>query len=220
MQRTIGRIRQGRCPSTLQILDCLTATTLPGNPLQTTLPEEVGLWPEELRLRVTQNLTAAGVLIPIIERADNLSVLFTRRSAHLRYHAGQVSFPGGRMEPGDADILATALRETREEVGIDAQHVRIAGFLPPLPIVSGYAVTPVVGLVSGDTPHIADPAEVERIFEVPLEFLLDPANQQRSMREVMGVQVPVCEFHYASERIWGATASILLRLRTALDNSL
>ncbi|MEX0977002.1 MAG: CoA pyrophosphatase [Woeseia sp.] len=220
MQRNSGRERQARCPSALQILDCLAATTLSGNPLQTTLPEEVGLWPEQLRLRVTQNLTAAGVLIPIIERADTLSVLFTRRAAHLRYHAGQVSFPGGRMEPGDADVLATALRETREEVGIDARHVRIAGFLPPLPTVSGYAVTPVVGLVSGDTPHIADPAEVERIFEVPLDFLLDPANQQRAVREVMGVQVPVCEFHYASERIWGATASILLSLRTALQNGI
>lgn len=217
MQRSTRRERQGRCPSALQILDCLTATRLPGNPLLTTLPEEVGQWPEELRLRVTHNLTAAGVLIPIIERADSLSVLFTRRSAHLRYHAGQVSFPGGRMEPGDTDVLATALRETREEVGIDPCHVRIAGFLPPLPTVSGYAVTPVVGLVSGDTPHIADPAEVERIFEVPLAYLLDPQNQQRSVREVMGVQVPVCEFRYADERIWGATASILLRLRTALD---
>lgn len=214
------RKRQRRCPSALQILDCLTGTTLSGNPLQTTLPEEVGLWPEELRVRVTQNLTAAGVLIPIIERADTLSVLFTRRAAHLRYHAGQVSFPGGRMEPGDADVLATALRETREEVGIEPGHVRIAGFLPSLPTVSGYAVTPVVGLVSGDRPHIADPAEVERIFEVPLDFLLDPANRQRSVREVMGVQVPVSEFRYAGERIWGATASILLRLQTALEKSL
>ncbi len=220
MQRNTGRKQQGRCPSALQILDCLTATTLPGNPLQTTLPEEIGLWPEELRLRVTQNLTAAGVLIPIIERANTLSVLFTRRAAHLRYHAGQVSFPGGRMEPGDADVLATALRETREEVGIDARNVRIAGFLPSLPTVSGYAVTPVVGLVSGDTPHIADPAEVERIFEVPLDFLLDPANRQRCSREVLGVQVPVSEFRYAGERIWGATASILFRLRTALEQSL
>jgi 8-oxo-dGTP pyrophosphatase MutT (NUDIX family) len=220
MQRNTGRKRQDRCPSARQILDCLTATSLPGNPLQTILPEEVGLWPEELRLRVTQNLTAAGVLIPIIDRADTLSVLFTRRAAHLRYHAGQVSFPGGRMEPGDADVLATALRETREEVGIDARNVRIAGFLPPLPTVSGYAVTPVVGLVSGDTPHRADPAEVERIFEVPLDFLLDPANLQRCSREVLGVQVPVSEFWYAGERIWGATASILLRLRIALESNL
>ncbi len=219
MIRNTGRIWQGRCPSTLEILDCLTATTLPADPLQTTLPEEAGLWPDELRLRVRQNLTPAGVLIPIIERDHTLSVLFTRRSAHLRYHAGQVSFPGGRVEPGDTDVLATALRETREEVGIDPRHVRIAGFLAPLPTVSGYAVTPVVGLVSGDTPHVADPAEVERIFEVPLDFLLDPANLRRSTREVMGVQVPVSEFRYASERIWGVTASILLRLRTALEKT-
>jgi 8-oxo-dGTP pyrophosphatase MutT (NUDIX family) len=217
MPPATGRSSQALRISAQQIVNCLTGTSLSGNPLQVALPEEVERWPDELRQRLALDLTPAGVLIPIIERRGNLSVLFTRRAAHLRYHAGQVSFPGGRMEPGDADVLATALRETREEVGIESHSIRIAGFLEPLPTVSGYAVTPVVGLVAAEAPHIADPEEVERIFEVPLAFLLDPANAQRFDRDVLGVRVPVTEFRYANERIWGATASILLRLRRALE---
>jgi 8-oxo-dGTP pyrophosphatase MutT (NUDIX family) len=148
-----------------------------------------------------------------------LSVLLTRRSAALRYHASQVSFPGGRMELGDADIQATALREAWEEVGIQPSDVEVAGYLEPTPTITGYAVTAVVGLVRPGIELCIDPAEVERAFEVPLAYLLDAQNQRASEREWNGVRVPIVEFHFASERIWGATANILVNLRRCLMNS-
>ena len=198
------------------IRERLAGTGAPADPLSVVMPPELDRWPEALRSRLAHDLKAAGVLIPIIEHRDACTVLFTRRSPQLRYHAGQVSFPGGRMEPGDTDILATALRETREEVGIEASSVEIAGFLPPLATVSGYAVTPIVGLVPPGTPIVPDPTEVERVFEVPLAFLLEPANRRRAEREVYGERVAVSEYRYADERIWGATASILALLSLAL----
>jgi 8-oxo-dGTP pyrophosphatase MutT (NUDIX family) len=209
-------VRNQNALSGATIRERLTGTGAPADPRSVVMPPELDAWPEPLRRRLARDLKAAGVLIPIIEHRDGCTVLFTRRSPHLRYHAGQVSFPGGRMEPGDADILATALRETREEVGIEPSMVEIAGFLPSLPTVSGYAVTPIVGLVPSGTPIVPDPTEVERVFEVPLDFLLEPANRQRSEREVYGERVAVSEYRYAAEHIWGATASILLMLSQAL----
>lgn len=199
------------------IRERLTGCGAPTDPLSVVMPPEFDGWPEPLRQRLTRDLKAAGVLVPIIEHEDACTVLFTKRSPHLRYHAGQVSFPGGRMEPDDTDVLATALRETREEVGIDPSIVEIAGFLAPLPTVSGYAVTPIVGFLPPGTPIAPDPTEVERVFEVPLDFLLEPANRRSVEREVYGERVAVCEYRYAAERIWGATATILLRLGRALE---
>ena len=202
--------------SAATIRERLTGTGAPSDPLSVIMPPDLCSWPEPLQLRLARCRKAAGVLVPIIERPDACSVLFTQRSPHLRYHAGQVSFPGGRMEPGDADILATALRETHEEVGIAPAVVDIAGFLPTLPTVTGYAVTPIVGFVPADTMIVPDPTEVERVFEVPLDFLLEPANRLRAEREVYGARVSISEYRYASEHIWGATASILGMLSQAL----
>jgi 8-oxo-dGTP pyrophosphatase MutT (NUDIX family) len=210
-------VRNPNALSGATIRERLTGTGAPADPLSVVMPPELDGWPAPLRRRLARDLKAAGVLIPIIEHRDGCTVLFTRRSPHLRYHAGQVSFPGGRMEPGDTDILETALRETREEVGIDPSIVEIAGFLPSLPTISGYAVTPIVGFVPSGTLIVPDPTEVERVFEVPLDFLLEPANRQRSEREVYGERVAVSEYRYAAERIWGATASILLLLGRALE---
>lgn len=173
-------------------------------------------WPAALRQRLPARLTPAGVLIPIIEYPGELAVLLTRRSANLPQHAGQVSFPGGRMEQGDADILATALRETHEEIGLEPGRVDVAGYLGAQPTITGYAVTPVVGLVRAGFELVPDPVEVETVFEVPLPFLLDPGNQQVGYRDVQGVSVPIVEYHYGGERIWGATASILVALRKVL----
>jgi 8-oxo-dGTP pyrophosphatase MutT (NUDIX family) len=173
-------------------------------------------WPAGFRARLGAALTPAGVLVPIIERPGALSVLLTRRADHLKHHAGQVSFPGGRMEPGDADIVATALRETHEEVGIRPWQIEVAGCLAPMPTITGYAVTPVVGLVAVDVELALDRAEVELAFEVPLAFLLDPANEVRSVREIDGIAVPLVEFHHGGERIWGATASMIVSLRQYL----
>jgi 8-oxo-dGTP pyrophosphatase MutT (NUDIX family) len=200
------------------IRERLADSRLPRDPVRIVMPEQLERWPSDLRMKLTSDLKPAGVLIPIIEHEDMLSVLLTRRSAALRYHASQVSFPGGRMELGDADIQATALRETWEEVGIQPSDVEVAGYLEPTPTITGYAVTAIVGFVRPGIELRIDPAEVEHAFEVPLSYLLDEANQHASEREFDGRRVPIVEFHFASERIWGATANILLNLRQRLTH--
>lgn len=195
----------------------LARTSMPSDPLGVVLPPALREWPKHLREQLNTELKPAAVLVPLLERADDLSVLLTRRSSALRYHASQVSFPGGCVEDHDADILATALRETHEEVGIEPGQVEIAGYLDPTPTITGYAITAVVGFVHPAAEITIDPGEVAHTFEVPLSFLLNPANERRSEREYNGVMVPIVEFRFASERIWGATANILLALRRSLD---
>lgn len=202
--------------SASDIRERLADSRLPEDPVRIVVPEQLERWPPDLRTKLVTDLKPAGVLIPIIEHGHMLSVLLTRRSAALRYHASQVSFPGGRMEPGDADIEATALRETWEEVGIRPSDVEVAGYLEPTPTITGYAVTAIVGIVRAGIALRIDPAEVQHAFEVPLSYLLDPSNQLASEREFNGVSVPIVEFRFASERIWGATANILLNLRSRL----
>ena len=145
-------------------------TSLTDSPTDIVLPPGSRNWPDEMMAMLDEGLRAAGVLVPLMQR-DELTVLLTRRSAALKHHAAQVSFPGGRIEPDDADIAATALRETREEVGIQQQHIDVAGYLPPMPTVTGYAVTPVVGLIAPDAELVIDRSEVEYAFEVPLAWL-------------------------------------------------
>lgn len=120
------------------------------------------------------------------------------------------------MEDHDADITATALREAHEEVGIQPHEVDIAGFLLPTPTVTGFAVTPVVGFVRESFELRVDPAEVEKAFEVPLDFLMDWRNEEHSERDFQGTTIPVVTFHYERHRIWGATASMLVALRQLL----
>lgn len=167
-------------------------------------------WPTGMRTQLASSLKPAGVLVPIIDReAAGLSLLLTQRSAELKHHAGQVSFPGGRMEAHDANIVVTALRETHEEVGIAQHEVNVLGYLRPMPTITGYAVTPVVGLVSGAVELELDHTEVEYAFEVPLAFLLDPANKKMLERNVDGRMAVMAEYHYEGQRIWGATAFII-----------
>ena len=154
-------------------------------------------------------LVPAAVLVPLIERVDGLTVLLTRRTDHLRDHPGQVSFPGGRLDAGDAGPREAALRETTEELGIPQSLVEIAGYLPPHAIVTGYAVTPVVGFLPDSLVVQPDAFEVAEAFEVPLRFLLDPSNAIAGTRRVATFDIPVWEFHYDRHRIWGATAQIL-----------
>lgn len=136
--------------------------------------------------------------------------MLTQRSAELKHHAGQVSFPGGRMEPDDRDIAHTALRETHEEVGIHSQHISVVGYLPPMPTITGYAVTPVVGLVGENAETRIDREEVEVAFEVPLAFLLDAANRKIVERNLHGKDVPMVEYRFDGHRIWGATAMMII----------
>lgn len=194
----------------------LAGTRAPEDPFDVVLPAGSERWPELVRERVARTLRPAGVLVPVIERLDGLSVLLTQRSAELKHHAGQVSFPGGRMEAHDADVVQAALRETHEEVGIPPQAIAVVGYLPPMPTVTGYAVTAVVGLVSDDISLQIDRTEVEYAFEVPLAFLLDARNERALEREYRGRRIATVEFHYGGERIWGATAHILVELRKIL----
>jgi 8-oxo-dGTP pyrophosphatase MutT (NUDIX family) len=208
--------RSGERLTAADVRKRLAGTVLPEDPARVVLPAEFEKWPVEFRRQAGDEFKAAGVLIPIIEHRAGLSVLLTRRAEHLRYHAGQVSFPGGRMEAGDADVRATALRETHEEVGISPGDVDIAGYLDPVLTITGYTVTPVVGLVRPGVELSVDPGEVQHAFEVPLAFLLDARNAHESRRVLHGVSIPVLEFNYASERIWGATANIVMILRNLL----
>lgn len=165
---------------------------------------------------VPARLTPAAVLVPVIERAEGLTVLFTQRTAHLNDHAGQVSFPGGRCEESDPSPVFTALRETQEEIGLDRGLVEVLGILPEYRTGTGFSVTPVVGLVRPPFELNPDRFEVAEIFETPLSFLLDPANRQRHSMEIGGVLRHYYAMPYEGYFIWGATAGMLVSLRHLL----
>jgi 8-oxo-dGTP pyrophosphatase MutT (NUDIX family) len=154
--------------------------------------------------------TPAAVLVPLINREDGLTVLFTERSRDLPDHPGQISFPGGRVEPGDADTGIAALREAEEEVGLKRERVTLLGRLEPYETVTGYRVTPVVGWIEPPFEIRADPVEVADVFEVPLAFLLEPANHQRHFRMVGNTRRDYYAIPYGDRYIWGATAAMLL----------
>ena len=195
------------------------ATALPEDPTDIVFPEGAESWPENLRQDLSAGLSPAGVLIPLIQRSSGLTVLLTQRSAELKHHAGQISFPGGRMEADDRDIAHTALRETWEEVGIEPAQVTIIGYLPPMPTITGYAVTPSIGLVEEQHRLVLDSNEVESTFEVPLAFLMDGSNMQQSEREYQGQRFPVVEFRFEDYRIWGATAQMILKMKNHINNN-
>lgn len=155
---------------------------------------------------------AAAVLIPIVDHPSGLTVLFTQRAAHLRQHAGQISFPGGRMEPTDVGPLEAALRETEEEIGLSREHVTFAGYLDPHLVLSGYWITPVIGFVQPGFALKLDEREVEATFEVPLTHILDQANHRSRERHIGGTAVQVYDIPFGDRNIWGATAGILMAL--------
>ena len=157
-------------------------------------------------------ITEAAVLIPLLLKDDGLSVLLTQRTNHLRDHAGQISFPGGRMDPGDVGPNDTALRESEEEIGLDRNRVEIIGHMPRYLTVSGYSVTPVVGLVQAQAEYVLDEFEVADVFEVPLRFLMDPANHQVRMWQSEQGSRRFYAMPYENRFIWGATAGMLRNL--------
>lgn len=153
----------------------------------------------------------AAVLVGVREGVDPRVVL-TVRTAHLASHAGQVAFPGGGSDPEDRDVIATALRESREEIGLDPGHVSPLGFLDMFETISGYCVTPVVARIAEQAVLAPAPDEVAEVFEVPLSFFLEPANLRRYTMEYRGHRRPMVEFVHGGHRIWGATAAMLLNL--------
>ena len=162
------------------------------------------LWP--------QSPTAAAVLVPIVEREDALYLLFTQRAQHLRRHAGQISFPGGRVESGDLSHVEAALRETEEEIGLHRSFVTVAGFLDAHLALSGYSIVPIVGFVKPGFDLNLNPGEVAEVFEVPLEHMFNPANHKTREMFAQGVNYPVYDIRYGERSIWGATAGIVMTL--------
>ncbi|MDX2313130.1 MAG: CoA pyrophosphatase [Gammaproteobacteria bacterium] len=162
--------------------------------------------------RVQSPLTPAAVLVPLVVRPDGLQVLLTQRTDHLHDHAGQVSFPGGRRERSDAGSVETALRETREEIGLVEDFIEVVGLLDDYETGTGFRVTPVVSFVSEGFTLALDSFEVADAFEVPLDYLFDPANHQRRSREFNGRRRSYYLFEYQDRVVWGATAGMLMNL--------
>lgn len=162
------------------------------------------------------DLVPAAVLVPIVLRPSGLTVLLTQRTEHLRDHAGQVSFPGGRCEPADVSATATALREAHEEIGLDSAQVEILGALDEYRTGTGFSVIPVVGLVMPPLDLKLDDFEVADVFEPPLEFLLQPANYNRHRIEYQGAWREFWAVPWQDRFIWGATAGMLVNLREFL----
>jgi 8-oxo-dGTP pyrophosphatase MutT (NUDIX family) len=158
----------------------------------------------------------ASVLCGLVPRADGLHVLLTKRSQHLRHHPGQISFPGGRIESGDANPFDAAVREAREEIGLQVEHVRLLGYLDPLVTITGFRVYPAVAVIDSTYHAEPDGVEVEALFEAPLSLFLDAANEHPFDIEFRGAIRHLKEFRWQNHRIWGATASMLVNLRQRL----
>lgn len=167
-------------------------------------PDDLDWWPQK-------QAVPAAVLIPLVVRPEP-SVLLTTRTEKLRSHAGQIAFPGGRIDPTDAGPVEAALREAQEEVGLDPGRVDILGFAAPFRTGTGYLVQPVVGLVPPDLPLAPNPEEVADIFEVPLSYVLDPRHHEQRQAEFQGRMRRYYVIDWRGRHIWGATAGMLVHL--------
>lgn len=189
----------------------------PPDPNDVVLPVADDALPEGWRERRLAGARHAAILVPFVDTGAGLEVVLTERAAHLKHHPGQVSFPGGAAEPQDADLAATALRETEEEVGIAASRVEVLGYLRPQWTISGYTMTPVIGLVSGAVSLLPDPSEVATAFQVPATHLFDARQHRHFRREYDGYAFDALEIQWQQHRIWGATAGVIDRLHRVLE---
>jgi 8-oxo-dGTP pyrophosphatase MutT (NUDIX family) len=180
------------------------------------LPAPSDLLPGDLVEGAAGEPVPAAVLVAITRRADP-GVILTVRRADLRTHAGQVAFPGGRVDPGDAHIAAAALREAQEEVGLDPEAVDLWGSADPYRTVTNFSVVPVLGSVPPDLPLVPHEREVADLFEAPLAFLLDPANQRAVTADFQGRMRTYYQIEWDGRRIWGATAAMLVNLSRRLQ---
>jgi 8-oxo-dGTP pyrophosphatase MutT (NUDIX family) len=174
-----------------------------------------GLSPEQtaaLREHLPVKFARAAVMVPLVERPEGLTVLLTQRASHLKNHPGQVSFPGGRIEPHDAGPWEAAVRETHEEIGLEPGFASLAGFLHDHMVLTGYLITPAVAFVRPGFTLELDVTEVDDVFEVPLEFVLDPAHHVPRSRSFAGQEFLTHDIPYGGRHIWGATAGMLLSL--------
>jgi 8-oxo-dGTP pyrophosphatase MutT (NUDIX family) len=162
--------------------------------------------------KTPRKLRQAAVLVPLVEHPEGLSVLLTQRTDHLHDHAGQISFPGGRVEPQDNGVIEAALRETEEEIGLSGKFIDVVGYLDNYETVTGYLITPVVAFVTPGFSLAIDDFEVADAFEVPLDFLLNPQNHQIHMGIRRGLKRRYYVFEYQNRYIWGATAGMLMNL--------
>ncbi|MFW2588360.1 CoA pyrophosphatase [Sagittula sp. SSi028] len=159
-----------------------------------------------------RKLRAAGVLIGFAPRCDGLELLLTKRASHLKHHPGQIAFPGGKVDAGDADEVAAALREAREEVGLPSDHVEVLGTLPPHETVTGFSVTPVLALIHTPFDPVPEPGEVEEIFYTPYHHVMTPARYSVQGRRWRGQKRLYYTVPYGPYYIWGATARMLRAL--------
>ena len=173
----------------------------------------LGVDPERtrrLQKHFPENPVPASVLVPLIDRPEGLTVLLTERASQLARHSGQISFPGGRVDPTDLDVTSTALREAQEEIGLDPARVRVFGYLPDHLVISGFRVTPVLSLVTPPIVLEPNPAEVAGIFEVPVSHVFDTNNHKARMRRVGDEEMMLYDIPWQGQNIWGATAGMLL----------
>lgn len=196
----------------------LAAAESDTDPLTRTLRDVEGPVPQSFLDSLRRRRSPAAVLLGLVERPAGLALLFTERAGHLKDHPGQVSFPGGRIETRDAGPVEAALREAEEEVGLDPQHVAVAGCLERLLTVTGFLITPVVGFVAPEFEPVPDRTEVADVFEVPLEYLLEEGNRRRTYRERLGARLLTHEIEYEGHRIWGATASMLVEFLALISD--
>ena len=196
----------------------MAAVRAPVDPRARILANVDGPISPALRAAIDSPARAASVLLVLIERAAGLTVLFTERAAHLRDHAGQISFPGGRIGAGETAVDA-AMRETHEEIGLRPTDVDVLGALDELLTGTGFLIKPIVGYVAaGSFVATPDPIEVASVFEVPLEFIADPANATATYRERLGARFRTYELHHSGHQIWGATAAILVNFRDVISH--
>ena len=187
--------------------------------------DPLGAWiadlsPEQtatLRGQLPRTFARAAVMVPIVERPEGLTVLLTERASHLKHHPGQISFPGGRIEPADAGPWEAAVRETREEIGLAAEFASLAGYLHDHMVLTGYLITPAVAFVRPGFELALDVTEVQDVFEVPLDFVLDPAHHVPRKRSFGGHEFLTHDIPYGERHIWGATAGMLLSLYRLLQ---